>query len=398
MSNLTDASVTQSTPRWTSVSTAAGGARKLNVLQDGLAALGDAALEVEHEHVGRARQLGELRRDERVGRLPRERFADLRPSIVSPARASFMEHALAIGRRCGRVVDRHKLAAANRRLPTMPPTQEMIDRALDCLAEVELESFSANPSTIEPFGNPATVAWSARRPDSCAGLAFRLNGATVPASGSRQVQPSVTTTFHLEAAMFGLRRPLGTVTVSVDTSGCFSGAIPEGDIRSQVQAVVTAFAASSDRIDERGPAGVEVEPAGIVLRLRFNINIDNFVDPDLDVDCTIQLRAESGDVVPTYRSFSVDVDWPWWVTGLSLGISKIVEEVVEDKIQGELRSQLLQAVDDAFDAYLAMIPSTHRLYSVATVTNQINFTVCPVTDQLNVDFVAVQRPTVRAVG
>ena len=198
--------------------------------------------------------------------------------------------------------------------------------------------------------------------------------------------------------MFGLRRALGTVAVAVDTSGCFSGAIPEGDIRSQVQAVVTAFAASSDRIDERGPAGVEVEPAGIVLRLRFNINIDNFVDPDLDVDCTIQLRAESGDVVPTYRSFSVDVDWPWWVTGLSLGISKIVEEVVEDKIQGELRSQLLQAVDDAFDAYLAMIPSTHRLYSVATVTNQINFTVCPVTDQLNVDFVAVQRPTVRAVG
>ena len=277
----------------------------------------------------------------------------------------------------------------------MPPTQEMIDRALDCLAEVELESFTATPSTIEPFGGAATLAWSARRPSSCAGLTFRLNGVSVPPSGSRQVQPSVTTTFRLEATMFGLRRALGTVAVAVDTSGCFSGAVPETDIRSQVQTVVTAFAAASDRIDERAPAGVEVEPAGIVLRLRFEINIDNFVDPDLDVDCTIQLHAQNGDIVPTYRSFSVDVDWPWWVTGLSLGISKIVEEVVEDKIQGQLRAQLLQAVDDAFDGHLALIPATHRLYSVTTVTNAINFTVCPVGDQVNFDVLTVSRPTVR---
>jgi hypothetical protein len=277
----------------------------------------------------------------------------------------------------------------------MPPTQEMIDRAIECLAEVELESFTATPSTIEPFGGAATLAWSVRRPSSCAGLALRLNGVSVPPSGSRQVQPSVTTAFHLEAAMFGLRRALGTRTVTVDTSGCFSGAVPEGDIRSQVQSVVTAFAAASSRIDERAPAGVEVEPAGIVMRLRFNINIDNFVDPDLDVDCTIQLQAQNGDIVPTYRSFSVDVDWPWWVTGLSLGISKIVEEVVEDKIQGELRAQLLQAVDDAFDGFLALIPSTHRLYSVTTVTNQVNFTVCPATEQMNFDILTVSRPSVR---
>lgn len=163
-----------------------------------------------------------------------------------------------------------------------------------------------------------------------------------------------------------------------------------------MQAVVTAFAASSDRIDLRSPAGVEVEVAGIVLR--FTINIDNFVDPDLDVDCTIQLQAQNGDVVPTYRSFSVDVDWPWWVTGLSLGVSKIVEEVLEDKIEGQLRPQLLGAVHDAFSAYLALITPTHRLFSVTTVTNQINFTVCPVTDHMNVGVLTVQRPSVRAVS
>ena len=278
----------------------------------------------------------------------------------------------------------------------MPPTQEMIDRALECLAEVELESFTANPTTLEPFGGAATLAWSAQRPSGCAGLAFRLNGVSVPPSGSRQVQPSVTTAFRLEAAMFTLRRTLGTVTVAVDTGGCFAGVVPESAIRSQVQGVVTAFAAESARIDERAPAGVEVEPAGIVMRLRFEINIDNFVDPNLDVDCTIQLQAANGDVVPTYRSFSVDVDWPWWVTGLSLGISKIVEEVIEDQIQGRLRAQLLEAVDAAFDEQLELIPDTHRLYSVTTVTNAINFTVCPVGGDLTgFDVLTVSRPTVR---
>lgn len=280
----------------------------------------------------------------------------------------------------------------------MPPTQEMIDRALDCLAEVELQSFTATPSTIHPFGAPSTLAWRAKRPASCAGLGFRLNAATVPASGSREVQPSVTTTFHLEAAMFGLRRTLGSVTVVVDTSGCFSGSVPEADVRSTVQAVVTNFAASSDRIDQRSPAGVEVEAAGIVLRLRFTINIDNFVDPDLNIDCTIQLQAQNGDVVPSYRSFSVDVDWPWWVTGITLGISEIIEAVLEDQIEGQLRPQLLEAVHDALSAFLAQIPPTHRLYSVTTVTNQINFIVCPVTDDLNVGVVTVQRPSVSAVG
>jgi hypothetical protein len=208
------------------------------------------------------------------------------------------------------------------------------------------------------------------------------------------VHPSLTTAFRLEATMFGFRKVLGTRTVVVDTGGCFSSSISEDQIRSEVQQTVNQFDTTTSRISHRSPARVEVEAAGIVLRLRFTISIDNFVDPDLDVDCTIRLKAQNGEVVPTYQSFSVDVDWPWWVTGLSLGISKIVEEVVEDQIEGELRTRLLKAVKDEFNSHLALIPPTHRLYSVTTVTNQINFTVCPVTENANVAVMTIHRPVV----
>jgi hypothetical protein len=66
----------------------------------------------------------------------------------------------------------------------MPPTQEMIQRAAAYLAEVELQSFTATPGTIEPLGAASAPAWRARPPASCLGLGFRLNSTSVPASGT----------------------------------------------------------------------------------------------------------------------------------------------------------------------------------------------------------------------
>lgn len=59
-------------------------------------------------------------------------------------------------------------------------------------------------------------------------------------------------------------------------------------------------------------SSVEVDARGIKVALRFRVAIDNFADPDVDVDFTVGLRVRNGAVDAFYQSFAVDVDWPWW--------------------------------------------------------------------------------------
>jgi hypothetical protein len=254
-------------------------------------------------------------------------------------------------------------------------TEDDLAEAQECLAKVDVKSFSATPTTITPFGGPSTITWKATRPDSCPDVTFSLNFASVSATGSLEVHPSVTTEYRLQAIIGNIRRTLGTVTVVMDSSLCFSSSIDESEISETVQSAVADFDARNPRISQRALPTVELEAAGLVLHLRFTINLDDFVDPKLDIDCTIQLRAENGEVIAAYKSFSIDVDWPWWVT-VTFPISKALEEILDKVVEKGIRPRLLQEVQDAFDPYLDMIPSDSRLFSVATVHDRIDYTVC----------------------
>jgi hypothetical protein len=256
-------------------------------------------------------------------------------------------------------------------------TEDDLAEAQECLDKAYVKSFSATPTTITPFGGPSTITWKAVRPDSCPDVTFSLNVAPVSAIGSREVHPSVTTEYRLQAVISNIRRTLGTVTVVVDFSQCMSGSIPESEVRQRVKEGVDHFVATHPRVSQRDPAVVEVEAAGLVLRLRLKFHIDDVPDPNVNIDCKVQLRAENGEVIATYKSFSIDTDWPWWVI-LTVPILKAFEELADNIIEKGLRPLMLQEIQHAFDPYLDMIPPGSRLFSVATVLNQIDWTVCPV--------------------
>lgn len=260
----------------------------------------------------------------------------------------------------------------------MALTQEQLAHAIRCMQGVELQAFSASPTTISPFGSPARLTWSASSPANCLGLQFLLNGQQVDRSGTQDVRPAATTTYRLEATMLGFRRTLASATVVVNTQGCIIGAVLEDKVREDVRDATAEFDQDTPEVRERSTPGVEVTARGVALRLRFTIIVNNFANPDLDVDCEVSIRAQDGGVRARYRSFAVDVDWPWWVTGVSLGVTKIVEEVIESRIEGVLRPKLLDAVVAAFDADLAMIPPTHRLYTLTTAADRIDWMVCPI--------------------
>ncbi|WP_420146819.1 hypothetical protein [Spirosoma sp.] len=259
----------------------------------------------------------------------------------------------------------------------MPPTSEMLEKAAEALAAVSLQSFTATPSTITPFGADSVLRWKVKRPTGSIVRLF-LQGASIGTTGTKTVSPEQTSVFRIVARALTLQRTLGSVTVNVDSSGCISSSIPESTVQLTVRNAMTAQLASIPQLSQRSPASVEVASNGITVKLRFAIAINNFADPDLNVDFRFTLRASSGQAVVTITSFDTEVSWPWWVTVVTIGISQIVEEIIANRIEKEIRPMLQTKLKEMIDAQLAALPSTHRLHVLSTSTDQINFTVCPV--------------------
>ncbi len=250
------------------------------------------------------------------------------------------------------------------------------DGALECLGDVSLSSLSASPNQLVPFSGPATLSWSVSVPTGCH-PAYRINGRSVSRSGSLEVAPAVDTTFTLSAHLGRASRVLGRVTVAVDTDACSRVELPEGLLRSQLEQTVGEFAASSDRAYDAKLTSFDITPSGIKVSIRTKLEVNNFTDPSLSIDFTLGLDVVNGSVQPRYKSFSVDIDWPWWVTTLSLGITKIVEEFKEDDIEGGLKDDIRQRITDRIDAMVALLGQDKKVHSVALTEDAVIVTACP---------------------
>jgi hypothetical protein len=139
-----------------------------------------------------------------------------------------------------------------------------------------------------------------------------------------------------------------------------------------------ASALAGSPLSERSPAGVEIDQKGIAVKLRLKVAVPNFFDPDLNVDMVIGVSAVNNTVTVSYKSYSNDLDWPWWVTGISLGITKIIEEIIESQIEKKVKPLILEKLKEQIDSFLKLIPPTHRLHSLTTESNEISGMVCPV--------------------
>jgi hypothetical protein len=250
----------------------------------------------------------------------------------------------------------------------------MIRKAMECLDQTTV-SLTASPTTVRP-GGATTLKWKVTTANGCSPKLF-LNNSPVSKTGSRSVQPVTATTFSLIGEQTTVRQTLGTVTVSVDTSRCLTRSLDEETVRQTVRGLIEANLAGTP-LSQRSPAGVEIDRNGIAVKLRLRIAVPNFFDPDLNVDMVIAARAVNNDVAVSYRSFSADVDWPFLVTGITLGITKFVEGVIESRIEQQVKPLILQKLKEEIDSFLRLIPSTHRLTTLATEPNQIRGMVCPV--------------------
>jgi hypothetical protein len=262
----------------------------------------------------------------------------------------------------------------------MPPTEEMIRKAIECLGGTKLVNFSADKTSVKA-GEAVTISWDVAVPTNC-GLSVRLNFAQVPKKGSRVIRPVRPVSYRLDCGASSVSKLLGVVNIAVDSSNCTEVEIPEdlvrpGVIRS-VDDSLAEYNANPDNEDsqvtKRRQTVFEVEPDGIVLRLRLKVEVNNFFDPDVDVDAKIALGVSpEGQVLAFYRSFAVDVDWPWWVTGLTLGVTKIIEEFKDGTVERKLKNEIL---NDFRADIQARVDAFGKVGAIETVQDKVIVTVC----------------------
>ncbi|MGH9181508.1 MAG: hypothetical protein ACRD0Q_07900 [Acidimicrobiales bacterium] len=257
------------------------------------------------------------------------------------------------------------------------PTTPIDEHALECLGDTTLSSFTASPSTLPPSGAAATLSWAVAVPTAGCVVKVKLNGRSVARSGSQQVHPAVSTRYSLTAHAGRLSKPLGSVDVRVDTGACLTVPVPESLVRSAITSVVDALDQADSRFRQRSRPTVEIDAGGIRVALRFVVAINNFADPDLDIDFVIRIRVRSGTADAFLQSFSVDVDWPLWVTVVTAGASKIVEEFLDARIERELKPRLLTEVKRLLDGFVAQLPGGLRLHTIALGRDEIRVTACP---------------------
>jgi len=256
----------------------------------------------------------------------------------------------------------------------------MIRKAVECLGETSLVHFSADKTSVRA-GEAVTISWEVATPAHCA-LSVRLNNAQVPKKGSRVVKPVGPVSYRLSCGAASVSKFLGVVNIAVDSSNCTQVEIPEDLIR---PGVIDSVDQSLDeynadpknedsKVSKRRETVFEVEPDGIVLRLRLKVAVNNFFNPDVDVDAKIAVGVSAeGRVLAFYRSFSVDVDWPWWVTGITLGISKIIEEFKDGTVEGKLKDKIL---NDFRADIQAKVQAFGIVGAIDTVQDKVIATVC----------------------
>ncbi len=255
------------------------------------------------------------------------------------------------------------------------------DDALDCLANTSLDRFSAQPDRLTPFAGPATLTWSAGVGGGCR-VGFRINGRSVGRSGSMQVTPTVDTTYTLSAHVRRASRVLGRVTVALDTDACSTTELSEAILRGQVEQVVQAFADEDPKAYDASLTGFDITPAGIRMSIRSRVAVNNFFDPTLYVDLVVRPEVVGGAVVARYSSFAVDIDWPWYITSLSLGVTKIVEEFKEESVEGDLKRDILARIQARIDLIVGLLGDDVLVHAVSLSQDTIRVTACPSGDDV----------------
>ena len=219
------------------------------------------------------------------------------------------------------------------------------DASIEILNQVQLISFKAEPASIGPFG-ASVLRWQVEGPP---GFQLKLRGQGVPKTGELVVQPATTTSFSLIATAGRANRSLGSVVVTVDTTGCetfeplvnpkstIKGALKVGvDNNPEVYFRIDPSTIGFGKTPQRFEPIVKFSPGRISFSLRLAKHQDWFPDPSVDIDASFGLTVVDGELDAIGETVSASLDVPWWawaipgaIPGLAIALDMGREHAVE---------------------------------------------------------------------
>jgi hypothetical protein len=139
-----------------------------------------------------------------------------------------------------------------------------------CLTDATIQ-VTANPSKVE-YGQSSNVSWSVGLPAACPAVHVRLNGESVPRSGSRMVFPSRTSTFSLVVSEMHLGRYAETITSTQLDVVYPNLVIIDASTSNPVQVLVGALEQPNPIVDGK-PVPIVVELCDVDLDLTGHTSI-----------------------------------------------------------------------------------------------------------------------------
>jgi hypothetical protein len=267
----------------------------------------------------------------------------------------------------------------------MPPNEQALAKALEALQQVELESFTATPATIGPFGQ-SELRWRVSAPAS---VKLELDGRPVPRIGSRIVRPATTRTFRLVARASTLSSDVGQVTVVVNLDACILINIPEADVQDKLLKVVIKLMAEDKNLGNRSLPFVDVTPAGIVMKLRFEIEVEHSRNPDFNVDALIGLAVDGDGIRAFFLQFSAELDFSFFEDALNIAIDATLGTLVggpfihlaaaeaESAARDKARQDILDGIRGAIAEFLSVTPAGFSPHQVFLRDDGIDVRICP---------------------
>ena len=261
--------------------------------------------------------------------------------------------------------------------------------------DIQIRRFSVEPRAIT-VGGGCVVSWHVVFGENV-DAELHLNGAFVTTIGTKNFQPTQSTTFKLSAVFpDGTERGLASTGVRVDPVDCQNRSIGSGLITNPFK----------QEFDKRFsvPGKVTLRDNGSIVGLGDNriniavpveINVPNWFDADLDLAIELAVRHVSttgnSPLRVTVSNVNFEVDWSFLENLASLGCGHLVElgmsqlgqVLMENMIATELAPRVTDELNKIANAQRDLVQQQdpqlrpHQFTIVAITPDGLNFRLCP---------------------
>jgi hypothetical protein len=227
--------------------------------------------------------------------------------------------------------------AGNTDQPPIPPLDPEQVLEIQLLAEAQLVSFTAIPSSLKPFGH-ATLAWEVKMPTTqLPGVHIEVHlfggdDQLVEPKGSKVFAPFGDTAYTIY-----LKTPLGTLDLGLDFGACTSVDTAAAVFTAAITSEANKAFPTGGQVRLRGSgSSVDIGFNSFVVDIPLTASVPNWFDPDVDVSLGFSVSSHNEQVVVTHDFAKTKVSFGTASSILSAGCSAAVAAALEAQSDGFL--------------------------------------------------------------